>query len=169
MQGGSAMGSSKGIRISRQKGMVGLGNIQAGSYTDSPVSLEFEIDELKRQEAREAQAREHVAPLDEYDPGEDLKLHLARFYAKEGDDKALDSIIQQIAIGMGMRVIREVVHKELRPLRLVKLHVALKQLELLTLSDKCIAEECGVTVRTVEETRRKIKDLIPPITRNFGL
>lgn len=160
--------SSKSVtRVSKQKGMIALGNIPAG-YNPEPVSLEFEAEEIAQALGASA-GKKSIIPINDSLPSEDQKLHLARFYAAEGDDDQLNEIINSLAICRGVRVIREIVRHEFRPLRLVKLHVALKELRLLNLSDECIAEECGCTVRTVENARKKIKELRPSVTRNFGI
>lgn len=126
----------------------------------SPVSAEFEADEQV----------DFSAEIDLPAPGDCFDNHLrnAMFYAKEGDSESLEAVLRSWGWSLAVYGVREIVNAEFRRLRMVKLHVALKELRLIGLTDEQIAEECGVTVRTVEKNRAQIGDMVPPITQKFG-
>lgn len=154
------------VKYSKQAGMV---NLWDGCGIVQPERVGGDFLEAEAHAVPRSGGGNIEQVINSTSDGIDQKRRLALFYAQEGEVSAFEGVLSELAVSMGAQVIRQIVVRELRPLRLVRLHIALKKLQLLNLSDEKIAEECGCTVRSVVGNRKKMEELLPPVTQNFGV
>ena len=115
---------------------------------DAPLSPEFLEEERKAEPV--VQAKIDVDELVDCRNSVELSEELIRQCAAAGDIDSVIRAAKEYAVSQAVYTLRKFVDEELRGLRCVHLHSALKSLRWLRVSNKTIARECGKSEKTVE-------------------